>query len=59
VGNGAIWERKGMELDWNLIWYWVREKYGSPEDQPKEWKQTNSGDRRLGVPSRMYQRSWR
>jgi hypothetical protein len=52
--DGGIWEGKwtGRILggeEGNLIWYWVREKNRSPEDQQKNWKKAASGYRRLGT----------
>jgi hypothetical protein len=32
-----------------LIWYWVREKDWSLEDQQKEWKEATSGGKRVEV----------
>ena len=40
----------------NLIWYWVRKKTEALRASRKKWKQATSGGRRLGGPSRMYQR---
>jgi hypothetical protein len=49
-GNGV-----GAE-EGSMIRYRVREKDWSPEDQQKEWKHETLGGKRLGGPSRMYQR---
>jgi hypothetical protein len=64
--QGRRREGAGRERGWGLmgvgrgmIWYWKREKDWSPEDQQKEWKQATSGGKRLGGPSRMYQRPGR
>jgi hypothetical protein len=36
-GRGYV----GVGRKANLIWYWMREKDGSPENRQKEWKTGN------------------
>ena len=54
--GGKVDRGRGVRGEGNMVWYWVREKEWSPEGQQKEWKQATPGNRRLGKPSRMYQR---
>jgi hypothetical protein len=42
-----------------VIWYWEREKDLSLVGQQKEYKQANSGNRKLGEFPRMHQRPGR